>query len=337
VRQRGSKGTEQTASLKNARHHDDVTEEDCKGLLDLVCSSKDGELRDMGFEPLTAGFANHVWAIKTKGRELVIKCYTDLAFLRLDPEAIGSVDVIAGESGIGPQVLHASRRGLVMERVAGHTLEEKEMHEDNFGLLENVANAVAHLHKLTVPAVCKGPPMLWRSVDKTVDVAGKRPELWPVGMPSIEAVKKEIGRAKEALNRMSPRIVLSHGDLKPSNVISDENNGEVHLIDCELGGPNYRAFDLMKIFRTAAEASNRSMRHFVRMYAEKIDGSASEASIQKLLAEAKMFEPLTWLEASCFFLAMPQFKPAETNTWHALAVDRWNKYEETKHLLFAAA
>lgn len=323
----------ETPSLGHAAREEVLTEGDCKGLLDLVCSSSDRDLRSMGFEPLTAGFANHVWSIKTKGHHLVIKCYTDLAFLRLDPEAMGSVDTIVGQAGIGPYVRYSSRQGLVMDRVDGHTLEEKDVHKDDLALLERLAKAVSRLHRLPVPEACKGPPMLWRSIDRTVSVASDKLELWPLDMPSIDVVKKEIRWAKDALKRISPKIVLSHGDLKPSNVISDKNRSEVHIIDCELGGPNYRAFDLMKIFRTAKERSHNSMRHFFHKYSEEVDGSASERSVDMLVTEAEMFEPLTWLEASCFFLAMPQFKPEETSTWHRLAVDRWNKYQETKHML----
>jgi len=320
-------------SLEQERLDAVLTEEDCERLLDMVCSSSDSDLVGMGFEPLTAGFANHVWAMKTKGHHVVVKCYTDLAFLRLDPDAMGSVDVAVGNSAIGPCVRYSSPRGLVMDHVDGHTLEEKEMHKDDFGLLGTLANAVAQLHRLPIPEVCKGDPMLWRSVDKTVAVANEKPELWPAGMPSIESVMKEIRWAKEMVDKISPEIVLAHGDLKPSNVISDEKKNEVHIIDCELGGPNYRAYDLMKIFRTAADASETSMRYFFRKYSEEIDGSTSERSIDRLFAEAKLFEPLTWLEASCFFLAMPQFKPEDTSNWHHLAVDRWKKYQETKHML----
>merc|ERR1712043_35150 len=54
-----------------------------------------------------------------------------------------------------------------------------------------------------------------------------------------------------------------------------------------------------------------------------------------MMQEAYMFEPLTWLEASVFFLALPLFKPGETAKWNALAIDRWQKYTETRHQLFS--
>lgn len=51
------------------------------------------------------------------------------------------------------------------------------------------------------------------------------------------------------------------------------------------------------------------------------------------LTEARRFEPLTWLEAAIFFLTLPLYKPESTERWHELAVDRWSKWHETKHLL----
>jgi 3-dehydroquinate synthase/2-deoxy-scyllo-inosose synthase len=309
-----------------------LTAEECKALLDTVRTTSDSDLVSMGFEPLTVGFANHVFATKRRGQDLVIKRYTDLAFLRLDAEAIGSVDVHSGENGVGPHILYSSPQGLVMERIDGRTLEEKDMHKNDFALLGNVAMAVAKLHQLPVPDVCKGPPMLWRTIDKMLEAAGRKPELWPQEMPSIDVVLEEVENARAALKKFSPSVVLCHGDLKPSNVILDVNN-EVYVIDHELGGPNYRAFDLMKIFRTALKNSETSMAHFFRIYSESVSETTHAVDVEKILEEAKVFEPLTWLEAACFFLALPQFKPQETTRWHTLAMDRWEKYQATKNVL----
>jgi thiamine kinase-like enzyme len=223
-----------------------------------------------------------------------------------------------------------------MERVPGHTLEEKDMHDDNLNLLGNVAMAVAKLHELPVPDACKGVPMLWRTIDKMLEAAARKPELWPQDMPSIDDVLKEVEEARVVLQNAKLSIGLCHGDLKPSNVMLDESTGQVYIIDHELGGPNYRAFDLMKIFRSAEKRSDTSMEHFVKVYSENIDDAISEVKTKKWLDEAKMFEPLTWLEAACFFLALPQFKPQETSKWHALATDRWDKYQATRSMLHPA-
>lgn len=331
-----------------------LSNEDCKALIDMIRSTSDAELLDMGFEPMTVGFANYVWAIEKYGQPMVLKRYTDLVFLRVEQEAVGVVDVAAGEAGIGPRVLFSSAQGLVMERLGGRTLEEKDMHKGDFSLLEEVADILAKLHRLPVPAACAGEPMLWRTVDKMLEVAGRRPELWPEKMPSIEVVRAEIAAAQKALERHAPQISLCHGDFKPSNIIKQQEG--VRIIDYELAGPNYRGFDLMKVFRTAEGSSEICMIKFLEAYAmntakncEKSiyppastavtgsdhdpDPSCTKDIVSELLAECRYFEPLTWLEASIFFLALPQFKPQDASRWNDLAVDRWSKFEATKSLI----
>lgn len=312
--------------------NDILTAEECKALLDTVRTSSDSDLIGMGFEPLTVGFANYVWATKKYNQQIVVKRYTDLAFLRLDAEAIGCVDVHSGENGVGPRVLYSSSQGLVMERLDGRTLEEEDMHIDDQGLLNIVAKALGKLHSLPVPKVSDGCPMLWRNIDRTMEAASRKPELWPQEMPSMQVILDEVEKTKVMVKEMQPHIVLCHGDLKPSNVIYNKSADEVHIIDHELAGPNYRAFDLMKIFRTAGKQSDSSMDHFIRRYCEMVD---AEADIARIKEETKIFEPLTWLEAACFFLALPQFKPQDTPRWNSLALDRWNKYLTTKASIWA--
>jgi 3-dehydroquinate synthetase/thiamine kinase-like enzyme len=317
--------------------HDAVLSDDeCKVLLDAIRTTSDSDLVGMGFEPLTVGFANHVWATKRRGQSLVMKRYTDLAFLRLDAEAIGSVDVHCGNHGVGPKVLFNSPQGLVMERLEGRTLEEADMHKDDFSLLEKVATVLAELHQLPVPEVCEGEPMLWRTIDRMVDAAARKPELWPEQMPSVEVITQEVAKARASVEKLGYPIVLCHGDFKPSNVIQN-SAGDVYFIDHELAGPNYRAFDLMKVFRTAQKTSDASIEHLLRTYVTKVDHKPSDRELAEIVQETKLFESLTWLEAACFFLALPQFKPQETTRWNDLALDRWEKYEMTKHVLLGSA
>jgi len=309
-----------------------LSQDECKGLLDCIISASDSDLVGMGFGQLTVGFANHVWAVRKRCQSLVVKRYTELAFLRLDAEAIGSVDVHCGKHNVGPQVLYTSPQGLVMERLEGRTLEEADMHKDDFALVESVAKVLAQLHQLPVPAVCEGEPMLWRTIDKMVEAASRRPELWPKGMPSLHCIEQEVNKARTAVQKSNYPIVLCHGDFKPSNVILNKDN-EIKLIDHELGGPNYRAFDLMKVFRTAGKSSQASMEHFLKSYVKCFGEETSEEELSDIFQETKIFECLTWLEAACFFLALPQFKPQETERWNDLALDRWEKYESTKEAL----
>lgn len=317
-----------------------LTSEDCKELLESIRTGTEKDLKGKGYETMTCRFDNNVWATKVKGQDLVLKRYKETTMMRVDADAVGRVDVLAGENGVGPPVLHASPQGLVMQRLDGRSLEEADMHKHDVGLLEKIAAVLAKLHQLPVPSPCQGEPMLWRSIDKMMEVASRNAKLWPDGVPPAVDISEEAKKARTALDKWNPVIVLCHGDLLPSSVILSKDGKEVHLIDNELAGPNYRAFDIMKIFRTSEKQSEASMKHFVKTYIEKksiwrrhLALGTSSQEIAEVIEETKLFEPLTWLEAACFFLALPYYKPDERSRWNALALDRWQKYEATKHLL----
>lgn len=309
-----------------------VSAKDCEHLISVLgCTAKE-ELESLGLQPLTVGFANLVCGAQVYGQPLVVKRYTDLVFLRIPPEAAGAVDVYAGEIGLGPRVLYSSKQGLVMEHCPGNTLEEADMHKGDYELLDLVARALAALHQSPVPERCAGEPMLWRTIEKMMVVVAGAPQLLPPGMPSIEQLNVEIRAVRSTVEQHQPRLVLGHGDFKPSNVI--RHSYGVTVIDFELGGPNYRGFDLMKVFRTSSPVSSvLCMERFLQTYAVEVGESQPDGSISAMLAEARMFEPLTWLEAAVFFLTMPQFKPEDTSKWNKLALHRWRKFMETKGIL----
>merc|ERR1712232_29647 len=166
-------------------------------------------------------------------------------------------------------------------------------------------------------------------------IVQSHPELIPPGMPCIKLIQSEIDAARRALELRTPVVVLGHGDCKPSNIImSQDPAGLAKLIDFELGGPNYRGFDLMKLFRTAAGPSKTCVEYFLLAYAECFREKTTDSDVDALADETYQFEPLTWLEACVFFLTLPLFKPREIQRWNALAIDRWDKYQGTKWRLF---
>lgn len=303
----------------------------CEELFRVASSGTSTEQDALAVKPLVAGFANHVWSLESKGTHFVVKAYTDLLVLRLDKHAIGAVELLAGECGIGPNIYLSNLHGLVMQLLPGRTLQEADIHCGKHSLLESIAGSLAKLHKQKVPEVCQGEPMLWRTMDRMLDVAKRRPDLLPRSLPPLDAIQLEIAEARAALEKFHPVIVCGHGDFKPSNVI--EHNGNIRLIDFELGGPNYRGFDWMKLFRTAdCGISETDLRHFLKAYSAG-RGELGPEELDQLVQETRVFEPLTWLEAFVFFLALPQFKPESMSRWHELAEHRWKQYHETKHRL----
>merc|ERR1711988_1590704 len=230
-------------------------------------------------------------------------------------------------------VLYAAKSGLVMDRLPGRTLAEADLHKGDARLLGAVADLLARCHELPTPQPFReGVPLLWREIDKMMDVVARRPELIPKDMPDIEGITAEINVMKVALDKHKPRVTFCHGSMNPRNVLLS-SDGSVKFIDWELGGPNYRGFDLMKLFRTSGASSERCMEYFLRVYAASIGELQCKDDVSTLLREVRMFEPLTWLEAVVFFLVMPQFKPEGVMKWNELAIHGWSKFKETKFRL----
>mmetsp|Transcript_50997 Transcript_50997/g.95454 ORF Transcript_50997/g.95454 Transcript_50997/m.95454 type:complete len:325 (-) Transcript_50997:147-1121(-) len=310
-------------------HDCDVPKDACAGLVKAVASG--GDVVPPGFAAMTAGFANYVWRTSWEGRELVVKCFTDLVYLRIDRHAVGAIDVLAGQCGVGPKVHSCGQNGLVMDYLPGRTLQEADIHAGNQRLLACIAEQLQLLHRQPIPKAAFGEPMLWRTMDKMLLVAEGCPELLPSSIPSLPEIREEVGRAREAVEALSPGLVCGHGDFKPSNVI--EYLGDVRLIDFELGGPNYRGFDWMKLFRRPEGFLEEDLRHFLAAYSASAEEPCSPQQLDSLVEETKAFEPLTWLEAFIFFLSLPPYKPTELQKWHQLAQHRWQMYQQTRHKL----
>jgi hypothetical protein len=60
------------------------------------------------------------------------------------------------------------------------------------------------------------------------------------------------------------------------------------------------------------------------------------SEVERVYAEARMFEPLTWLEAAVFFvlvLSTRDASPEETARNYALGKQRWERYLASKWLI----
>jgi thiamine kinase-like enzyme len=117
------------------------------------------------------------------------------------------------------------------------------------------------------------------------------------------------------------------------------------LIDLELAGPNYRGFDLMKLFRAKPELfSEESFKYFMSCYAE----NEPRTTVDELILECKTCEALTWLEAAIFFALMlsAQIGKPISSTFQSkstvstsgdyahnaeLLENRWSLYLSAKH------
>lgn len=158
------------------------------------------------------------------------------------------------------------------------------------------------------------------------------------------------------MNAVGAQVVFAHGDLKPSNMMRtplaadiDDTGLALSFIDLELSGPNFRGFDIMKLFRADEGFSEPNLLLFLHTYLTTAglcsaeDGSPNDGDggdcnrlTRRLYAEARMFEPLTWLEAAVFFvlvLAMGGRGEEETQRNYTLGKQRWQRYLASKALV----
>ena len=199
--------------------------------------------------------------------------------------------------------------------------------------------------------------MLWRTLDAMLDFVGNDE---PIPSAVLDAgwtharLYDEVRSMRRTLDMLDlPPAVLGHGDFKPSNIMvvdSDPNlsskaetESAVVLIDYELSGLGYRGFDFYKLFRTADPATQHqdTMVAFIRSYLQHLSATTVKseesssttidpAQIEQVLAEMKLFEPLTWLEAGIFFLFAAKGDPTQLDRWEELALNRLDNYSASK-------
>uniref|UniRef100_A0A7S4S7S5 ethanolamine kinase n=1 Tax=Ditylum brightwellii TaxID=49249 RepID=A0A7S4S7S5_9STRA len=189
---------------------------------------------------------------------------------------------------------------------------------------------------------------------------------------TFERIENEIQLMHQTLDDLGLPLVLAHGDLKPSNIIVaqevDNNknsqqqpslhNHHVVLIDFELGGLNYRGYDIFKLFRTSSNENcghgqyPKNMKAFVEAYVEEMRQGQKEQArdtgghgnifsvnqngemeadnselVDLIICETLLFEPLTWLEAGVFYLFATKGDAYQKERWTELALDRFENYE----------
>ena len=328
----------------------------------------------------------------------VVKIFSPLSQLRLPTSSLmPNVERIVTARRIGPPSLHCDKDSLVSVYLRGRTLTEKDFHSATFNrkLCDSVSKKVADLHssidlfrdmqqrrallltdkKVAVAGTAAGKDdvnMLWFTLEAMLSRLPPDPsdggalvsQQW-----TLKRLREEVSFMKAFVDKeigSQEKCVLGHGDLKPSNVMSveDTTTGALKprvpamLIDFELSGPNYRGFDICKLFRTGSPTASTepNMKAFAAKYLQQIDtrarqegwrpgkvrdcrdglasssssSSSSSTTPDLLVLEAKMFEGLTWLEAGVFFLFAGVEDPAKKESWAKLADDRLKKYEQCK-------
>ena len=296
-------------------------------------------------ELLDAGFCNRVHRV-TAGEgavesvDVVAKQFSTLSRARSTAAAVATDRLSSAQGGGSPPLLFASAQGVVHEYCQdGAVLSEACVGpQGSRATVRAAARAVAKLHctplHLLPAEAAASPPMVWVSVDTMLGrldrhaEGGRLPPAPPSRSWSVAQVRRVCERERALLASQRHQIVVGHGDLKPTNVLgitaSDNPTEAVSravLIDFELGGPNYRGFDLCKLFRNDAGAIDTTpdgpLRSFLREYraacvSEQAAAGGEWAELPDeagLAAEAAALEPMSWLEAAVFFMTVLGMPP----------------------------
>jgi hypothetical protein len=196
-------------------------------------------------------------SIASQTGSVVVKLFSPLAKLRLEPPMRGLGDELAGEAGLGPRLLFRSADGLVTTFVEGDTLSEVDMHAIASETPQLIAPRLAALHALPPPAAqAGGPPVLWRFIESMLEHTDSK--ALPPSV-SFDRLCAEVARMRERCDVLQLPVVHGHGDLKPSNIMRRPPEATAHLlmhealltagrkavdqicfIDFELSGLHYR-------------------------------------------------------------------------------------------------
>ena len=214
---------------------------------------------------------------------MVGKLFSRLAQHRMPMENRYHVDWMASECGLGPKLFASTDNGILMERLDGDSMDEAMVHGSS-EWIERVATRLAAFHTMETPSP---PNMLWRTIQIMLDMTEGAAEL-----------EEKMSKQRESLEPLDLPIVLGHGDLKPSNIISRE---PPRFIDLETAGMHYRGFDLAKLFRTdhPSEMTESNLNAFLECYlcALPISIFPRRKELDLLKLEVKLLEPLTVRES----------------------------------------
>lgn len=280
----------------------------------------------MLFEEVSRGFCNSVYKVQNnKENPVIVKLFSPLTKLRQTyKQQEAEFDRYLGDKGLAPRVISCTTDLLVTEYISGRTLLESDILESK-KLRYKVSELLVSLHKIKCDSI--PTPLIWVWLFKLIEEL-KVVENLP-NFISVEDLEKAVKEMHQIFKDSKMSIGICHGDLKPSNMmISDEN--KLLLIDLDLSGPNYYGFDVMKIFRTSEYTTSvkkeEILKEFIKNYCELYAGNLSPKA---MYAEAKMCEPLTWLEAALFF-SLSIALDGSGDEKHGLFVNRWENYLKTR-------
>jgi ethanolamine kinase len=215
------------------------------------------------------------WTIRVYGGEGMI-----------DREIENETFIAMSNAKVGKEYIGNFENGRVeswIDNAEALTLDEMS----NENVYSKVAVELAKLHKIVMPKKLQDHygepslwPQLWSWLEQAQNSVNSIEQKWgeevakrfhqvhtnylgtsdcSVGNWDLKRVERElITLDKEIPDNFSPPV-FAHNDLLAGNILLNKDTGEVHLIDFEYGGTNYRGFDIANHWNEWAGGTQEEM------------------------------------------------------------------------------
>ncbi|KAJ9455362.1 putative ethanolamine kinase [Diplonema papillatum] len=207
---------------------------------------------DVSVSPVGGGITNLLFKVTSKGEpSYLVRLYGTNTEVVIDREEDNRLFAKLSELGFAPTFHGRFKNGRVEAFLSCRALEPAEMCSADF--FPRIARKLRQMHDTQLPPA--KPPLLLSRIENFLAMAGnvqfpEKPRAALLDALDIPKIASEFAWfRREMEGRVHPFFldnVLSHQDLLSGNVLVDPvdpKSGELHFIDFEYGGYNYRGYD----------------------------------------------------------------------------------------------
>jgi len=196
-------------------------------------------------EPLPGGLSNHNYTVRDEtGTYVVRHVLGDVIEHGIVRRAEIAASEAAFRAGLSPELVHAEPDLIVIRMIEGRTLTADDIRDP--ARIQPIAALLRRVHHDTAPHLRGPAPFFWvfhvvRDYLLTLEAHGRM-------LGELAALRRVNERLETAAG--STRIVFTHSDLVPANLIEDERR--LWLIDWEFAGYGSALFDLAGLAMNAS-------------------------------------------------------------------------------------
>lgn len=209
-----------------------------KSIESIVAKIPDWQGKEAQIHELSGGITNHNYRVVVAGTSYVVRIPgTGSELLAINRQNEYHNTVAAGQSGVGPRVIHYLEEDsvMVLEFIEGKTMSNATLQSDE--AIRRVAESLRKLHR--------GPEFvntfnMFRIMDGYLKTVREQEARIPEGY--LEEGTPAAQKIEAAVNVHPEPMVPCHNDLLAENVIDD--GSMMRIIDYELAGNDDPCFEL---------------------------------------------------------------------------------------------